>query len=307
VEGVAATGRVITSAALIMVTVFSGFALDDVVAIKMMGVGMAIAIAVDATLVRLVVAPRDDGAARRPELVAPRVGAPRPAAGASARRDGTRSRAARRRAAARAGPRLSAARTPGVNVVRCGIALPGTGPLASPAAVEAAARAAGELGYASVWSTSAAVLRAASGVGAVPLGLLLDRPRGPVAVDGLAFVAGAWPDLGPARARWPRPLLLEAGPVPPPPGTADGWCPLLEEAGAGPAPGGVGLLLVRADRVPTAQDVALAVELGAQQVVVGLRAATLDAQLAGFAEAAEALAGQPPKRSACSRTSPATA
>jgi RND superfamily putative drug exporter len=57
VAGLGATGRVISCAALIMVTVFSGFALDHVVAIKMMGVGMAVAIAVDATLVRLVVVP----------------------------------------------------------------------------------------------------------------------------------------------------------------------------------------------------------------------------------------------------------
>jgi RND superfamily putative drug exporter len=57
VAGLGATGRVITSAALIMVTVFAGFALDDVVAIKMMGVGMAVAIAVDATVVRLVLVP----------------------------------------------------------------------------------------------------------------------------------------------------------------------------------------------------------------------------------------------------------
>jgi putative drug exporter of the RND superfamily len=57
VAGVGATGRVITSAALIMVAVFCGFALDDAVGIKMMGVGMAVAIAVDATLVRLVLVP----------------------------------------------------------------------------------------------------------------------------------------------------------------------------------------------------------------------------------------------------------
>jgi len=57
VTGLGATGRVISSAALIMVAVFTGFALDDAVAIKMMGVGMAVAIAVDATLVRLVLVP----------------------------------------------------------------------------------------------------------------------------------------------------------------------------------------------------------------------------------------------------------
>ena len=57
VVGLGATGRVISSAALIMVAVFTGFAMDDVVGIKMMGVGMAVAIAVDATLVRLVLVP----------------------------------------------------------------------------------------------------------------------------------------------------------------------------------------------------------------------------------------------------------
>jgi RND superfamily putative drug exporter len=57
VEAVTSTGRVITSAALIMVTVFAGFAADDLVAVKMMGVGMATAILVDATLVRLVLVP----------------------------------------------------------------------------------------------------------------------------------------------------------------------------------------------------------------------------------------------------------
>jgi putative drug exporter of the RND superfamily len=57
VAGLGATGRVITCAALIMVAVFTGFALDDAVAIKMMGVGMAVAIAADATIVRLVLVP----------------------------------------------------------------------------------------------------------------------------------------------------------------------------------------------------------------------------------------------------------
>jgi putative drug exporter of the RND superfamily len=57
VAGLGATGRVISSAALIMIAVFTGFAMDDAVAIKMMGVGMAVAIAVDATLVRLVLVP----------------------------------------------------------------------------------------------------------------------------------------------------------------------------------------------------------------------------------------------------------
>jgi RND superfamily putative drug exporter len=40
-----------------MVAVFLGFALDPAVVIKMMGIGLATAIAVDATVVRLVLVP----------------------------------------------------------------------------------------------------------------------------------------------------------------------------------------------------------------------------------------------------------
>ena len=57
VAGLSSTARVITSAALIMVAVFLGFALDPSVAIKMIGIGLATAIAVDATVVRLVLVP----------------------------------------------------------------------------------------------------------------------------------------------------------------------------------------------------------------------------------------------------------
>lgn len=57
VDGVASTGRVITSAAAIMIAVFLGFALDADVTIKMMGVGLATAVLVDATIVRMVLVP----------------------------------------------------------------------------------------------------------------------------------------------------------------------------------------------------------------------------------------------------------
>jgi putative drug exporter of the RND superfamily len=57
VTGLASTARVISSAALIMVVVFLGFAFDPTVEIKMMGVGLATAIALDATFVRLVLVP----------------------------------------------------------------------------------------------------------------------------------------------------------------------------------------------------------------------------------------------------------
>ncbi|TNM50240.1 MMPL family transporter [Nocardioides albidus] len=57
IEGIAGTGRTITAAALIMVAVFSGFILGSDPAIKMMGLGLATAILLDATVVRLVLVP----------------------------------------------------------------------------------------------------------------------------------------------------------------------------------------------------------------------------------------------------------
>lgn len=56
-EGLAKTAGVITGAAMIMVVVFSSFALADVVTIKSIGVGMAIAVFVDATIVRVLLVP----------------------------------------------------------------------------------------------------------------------------------------------------------------------------------------------------------------------------------------------------------
>jgi RND superfamily putative drug exporter len=56
-EGLSASARTITSAALIMVSVFAVFALTGVPSIKEIGLGLAVAIALDATLVRLVLVP----------------------------------------------------------------------------------------------------------------------------------------------------------------------------------------------------------------------------------------------------------
>ena len=56
-EGVASSARLISSAALIMVAVFSAFVLTGVPAIKEIGLGLAVAIAVDATITRLVLVP----------------------------------------------------------------------------------------------------------------------------------------------------------------------------------------------------------------------------------------------------------
>jgi putative drug exporter of the RND superfamily len=55
--GLEKSGRLITGAAAIMVTVFLAFALAQVVIIKSIGVGLAIAIAIDASIVRILIVP----------------------------------------------------------------------------------------------------------------------------------------------------------------------------------------------------------------------------------------------------------
>jgi RND superfamily putative drug exporter len=57
VEGIAATGRVITSAALIMISVFAAFVLSHDPTVKMFGLGLATAVLIDATIVRVVLVP----------------------------------------------------------------------------------------------------------------------------------------------------------------------------------------------------------------------------------------------------------
>ena len=56
-DGLAATARVITAAAAIMVVVFGSFVLEDARVIKMFGLGLASAVFLDATLVRLLLVP----------------------------------------------------------------------------------------------------------------------------------------------------------------------------------------------------------------------------------------------------------
>jgi len=56
-EGLAKTARMITGAALIMIAVFAAFALAEVITIKSIGVGMAIAVAIDATIIRVLLVP----------------------------------------------------------------------------------------------------------------------------------------------------------------------------------------------------------------------------------------------------------
>jgi RND superfamily putative drug exporter len=55
--GIATTAGVVTGAAAVMVAVFSAFALSDIANIRQLGFGLALAIAVDATIVRLVLLP----------------------------------------------------------------------------------------------------------------------------------------------------------------------------------------------------------------------------------------------------------
>ncbi len=56
-DGLASTARVITAAAAIMVVVFASFVFEDNRAIKMFGLGLAVAVFLDATVVRLLLVP----------------------------------------------------------------------------------------------------------------------------------------------------------------------------------------------------------------------------------------------------------
>src|SRR3546814_1550153 len=56
-DGLAATARVITAAAAIMVAVFLSFVLGDERIVKLFGLGLASAILIDATIVRMVLVP----------------------------------------------------------------------------------------------------------------------------------------------------------------------------------------------------------------------------------------------------------
>ncbi|WP_083406729.1 MMPL family transporter [Mycolicibacterium rutilum] len=57
IRGLDSTARVITSAALIMIAVFLGFAADGDITVKMMGFGMAVAVFIDVTIIRMILVP----------------------------------------------------------------------------------------------------------------------------------------------------------------------------------------------------------------------------------------------------------
>ena len=56
-RGLAKTGRLITSAALILIVVIGAFATSEILFMKTLGVGMALAIAIDATIIRALLVP----------------------------------------------------------------------------------------------------------------------------------------------------------------------------------------------------------------------------------------------------------
>lgn len=56
-EGMSRTGGVITSAALVMIVVFAGFALGDFLLIKILGFSLGVAVLLDATVVRMAIGP----------------------------------------------------------------------------------------------------------------------------------------------------------------------------------------------------------------------------------------------------------
>ena len=55
--GIQRTGRIITSAALLLAVVIGGFATSGIVFLKMIGVGMLVAVLLDATVVRALLVP----------------------------------------------------------------------------------------------------------------------------------------------------------------------------------------------------------------------------------------------------------
>ena len=74
VDGLAVSARVITSAALIMVAVYTSFILNGQPVVKEFGLGLAAAIAIDATIVRCVLVPSVMVLLGKRELVAARAG-----------------------------------------------------------------------------------------------------------------------------------------------------------------------------------------------------------------------------------------
>ncbi len=203
--------------------------------------------------------------------------------------------------------------------MRFGIALPGSGPLAGDSAVAATARAAEQLDYASVWSSSLRqLLVVAAHAERLPVGLLI--PAAGVSGAGeedppalarrlgsrLRYVGARPPEHAAIRRQLPGAVLLDTSDLPSAFAAAtvdvDGWSPSAAAAGDlvpqwRPA-GSSLLLIVRLEGETTGRvDPAYlrdAVEARADEVVVTLAGArSLDEQLAGFADVAEQVAALP--------------
>ena len=97
VSGISTTARVITSAALIMIAVFLSFVIQPDPVGKMFGIGLAVAVLIDATIVRIVLVPATMVLLGDLELVAPRLARSDPAEDEPG--DRVRPRARRRRGA----------------------------------------------------------------------------------------------------------------------------------------------------------------------------------------------------------------
>ena len=76
--GLQRSGRIITSAALLMMIVFAGFAAGKLLIMKQMGLGMVMAVLIDATLVRMLLVPATMTVLGSANWVGPRAPAPPP-------------------------------------------------------------------------------------------------------------------------------------------------------------------------------------------------------------------------------------
>ena len=77
-HGLVRTGRIVTAAALIMVAVFSGFVAGRVPGLQQFGLGLALGILLDATIVRMLLVPSLIVLMGRRELVAADMGSAAP-------------------------------------------------------------------------------------------------------------------------------------------------------------------------------------------------------------------------------------
>ena len=73
VLGVANTARVITTAALIMIAVFASFVTNQNPTVKLIGFGMAVAVLIDSTIVRMILVPAIMELMGKARLVVPEV------------------------------------------------------------------------------------------------------------------------------------------------------------------------------------------------------------------------------------------